>query len=82
MTVDRATEGSRMQEHFGGRNLLTTTEVAQMLRVHPNTVRKWVTRGLLHAYRLGSRGDRRFAPEEVERFLRMNNGRKPPREGD
>jgi excisionase family DNA binding protein len=53
-----------------------------MLRVHPNTVRKWVTRGLLHAYRLGSRGDRRFAPEEVERFLRMNNGRKPPREGD
>jgi excisionase family DNA binding protein len=49
--------------------MLTTTEVAVFLHVHPNTVRQWANRGLLHAYRLGPRGDRRFRWEEVETFM-------------
>jgi excisionase family DNA binding protein len=53
--------------------MLTTTEVAVFLHVHPNTVRQWANRGLIHAYRLGPRGDRRFRWEEVERFM---NGHK------
>jgi excisionase family DNA binding protein len=53
--------------------MLTTTEVAFFLHVHPNTVRQWANRGLIHAYRLGPRGDRRFRWEEVESFM---NGHK------
>ena len=49
--------------------MLTVSEVARLLHVHPNTVRKWQKQGLLRAYRLGRRGDRRFPLPEVERFL-------------
>ena len=52
--------------------MLTTTEVAHLLHVHPNTVRHWANKQLLHAYRLGTRGDRRFEWEEVDDFLRGN----------
>lgn len=54
--------------------LMTTREVAHLLHVHPNTVRKWVTEGLLTAYRLGPRGDRRFTREEIQRFLHTTHG--------
>jgi excisionase family DNA binding protein len=50
-------------------NMLTTTEVAYLLHVHPNTVRQWANKGLLHAYRLGTRRDRRFKREEVDSFV-------------
>ena len=50
--------------------MLTTAEVSQLPHVHPNTVRHWANNELLHAYRLGTRGDRRFKREEVDGFLR------------
>ena len=53
--------------------MLTTTEVAHLLHVHPNTVRQWADKGLLHAYRLGTRRDRRFKREDIEKFI-QNNG--------
>jgi excisionase family DNA binding protein len=53
--------------------MLTTTEVAQLLHVHPNTVRQWANKGLLHAYRLGTRRDRRFKREDVDDFVNGNN---------
>lgn len=49
--------------------LLTVSEVSALLRVHPNTVRRWATIGLLTATRVGPRRDRRFVREQVERFL-------------
>ena len=52
--------------------MLTTTEVAQLLHVHPNTVRHWANRGLLPVYRLGTRGDRRFKQEDVDNFIKPN----------
>jgi excisionase family DNA binding protein len=45
--------------------LLTITDAARMLGVHANTLRRWNDRGLIRAYRLGNRGDRRFALAEV-----------------
>jgi excisionase family DNA binding protein len=50
--------------------MLTTTEVARLLYVHPNTVRQWTKKGLIHAYRLGTRRDRRFNRKDIERFIR------------
>ena len=49
--------------------LLTVSEVARMLHVHANSVRRWADEGLLPAYRIGRRGDRRFSEEAVEHFL-------------
>ena len=57
------------------KRMLTTHDVAQLLHVHPNTVRKWSNNGLLRAYRVGSRGDRRFEPEEIGRFLKESQPR-------
>ena len=49
--------------------LMTTTEVAQLLNVHPNTVRHWTNAQLLPAYRIGPRRDRRFLRADVDAFL-------------
>ena len=49
--------------------LLTVREVARLLHVHPNTLRRWSSSGRIKAYRITSRGDRRFKREEVARFL-------------
>lgn len=49
--------------------MLTTSEVAHLLNVHINTVRRWSNQGVLKAYRIGSRGDRRFRQEDVDSFL-------------
>ena len=40
--------------------LLTVAQAATILGVHPNTVRTWTDAGRLTAYRINSRGDRRF----------------------
>lgn len=53
--------------------MLTINEVAQLLNVHINTVRRWSNQGVLKAYRIGSRGDRRFRQEDVANFLTAGN---------
>jgi excisionase family DNA binding protein len=56
-----------------GRNkLLTATEVARLLHIHINTVRRWSDRGLLTTYRIGPRGDRRFDRDDIYQFLHHN----------
>jgi len=49
--------------------MLTTSDVARLLNVHINTVRRWSNQGVIKAYRIGSRGDRRFRQEDVNGFL-------------
>ena len=49
--------------------MLTTSEVARVLNVHINTVRRWSNQGTLKSFRIGARGDRRFRQEDVDRFL-------------
>jgi excisionase family DNA binding protein len=53
--------------------MFTTAEVAKLLHLHPNTVRSWANKRLLRAYRLGSRRDRRFKQEDLDRFIEHNN---------
>jgi excisionase family DNA binding protein len=52
--------------------LLTTAEVAELLNVHVNTVRRWSNRGMLETYRIGSRGDRRLRQGDVNKLLRKS----------
>jgi excisionase family DNA binding protein len=51
------------------KNMLTSTEAASRLSVHVNTLRRWSNDGLLPVYRVGSRGDRRYKTEDLEKFL-------------
>jgi len=53
--------------------MLTTSELAHLLHVHPNTVRHWANKGLLPAYRLGTRRDRRFKREDMDSFIKPDS---------
>ncbi len=52
--------------------MLTTSEVARILNVHINTVRRWSNQGVLKSYRIGPRGDRRFRKDDVDAFYTGN----------
>jgi excisionase family DNA binding protein len=56
--------------------LLTVKDVARILHIHTNTVRRWSDRGLIRAYRISSRGDRRFKKEDIAHFLAELNTHK------
>lgn len=57
--------------------MLTARQVADFLHVSISTVRRWSDRGMLHYYRIGSRGDRRYKREDVMRFLRESEHPSP-----
>lgn len=63
-----------MADHKAIDPMLTTSEVARLLNVHINTVRRWSNQGVLKTYRIGSRGDRRFRREDVASFLSQKSG--------
>ncbi len=52
--------------------LLTITEVSEILKVHPNTLRKWDKKGILKAVRFGLRGDRRYRKEDILDLVNKN----------
>lgn len=54
---------------LGSRAMLTVGDVAQLLGLHVNTVRRWNNKGILKSYRVNPRGDRRFRREDVDGFL-------------
>lgn len=49
--------------------LMTASEVADMLHLHVNTVKRLGDRGELPYFRVSSRGDRRFRLDDVVEFL-------------
>ena len=61
--------------------MLTVSDVARLLSVHINTVRRWSNQGILKAYRVGSRGDRRFRQEDITSFLSQESKMAEVRKG-
>ncbi len=61
--------------------MLTVREVSQILHVHSNTLRRWSDRGLIKAYRIGPRGDRRFRLEDIARLLEEERQSAPVKAG-
>ncbi len=49
--------------------MLTTGEVARLLNVNDSTVRRWNDRGIIKAYRIGPRGERRFRRDDITIFF-------------
>jgi excisionase family DNA binding protein len=58
-----------------GGNVLTVDEVAELLGVHNNTVKR-IPPADIPFFRVGSRGDRRYIRWDIERYIerRMVNG--------
>jgi excisionase family DNA binding protein len=52
--------------------LLTASEVADLLHLHVNTVKRLGDRGELPFFRVCKRGDRRFRYDDVLDFLRRS----------
>ena len=50
--------------------MLAPRDVALLLGIHANTVRRWSEKGILIGYRICGRGDRRFRREDIDRFLK------------
>lgn len=57
--------------------MLTAKEVAGILGVHVNTVRRWTDLGLLKSLRISRRGDRRYRFEDIANFLNGVNRENP-----
>ncbi len=49
--------------------MFTASEVAKLLNIHINTVRRWSKQGILKSYRVGPRRDRRIKGEDLDAFL-------------
>jgi len=73
MTIDyKLLKPNKKAETLG--ELITVRDAAQVLSVHVNTIRRWNDRGLLKAYRIGSRGDRRFLLNDIRKLrIRMKS---------
>jgi len=53
--------------------MLTVKDVARLLNIHVNTARRWSDQGILKAYRITRRGDRRFRQQDITQFLSEYN---------
>jgi len=62
----KASAGSEVADP---RSLMTTRDVAELLRIDPHTVRRWAQHGTLPCLRFGERV-LRFDPEVVTEWIR------------
>lgn len=53
--------------------MLTISKAAEMLSIHPETLRRWDKDGTLPSVRVNSRGDRRYNLQDLLDFLRKND---------
>lgn len=51
-------------------HLLTAREVADFMHVHVSSIGRWSREGKIKFYRVGFRGDMRFAMEDVIQFMK------------
>jgi len=57
---------------WDGQVIMTSSDVADFLKIQVNSVRRWSRTGKLKGYRLGDRGDWRYLRGDVLAFLKRN----------
>ena len=57
--------------------MLTVSDVAHLLNVHPSTVRRWEKEGQLQSYRFGAKGIIRFKREDIFNFISQATNCRP-----
>ncbi len=57
-------------------DMIPTGAACRILCIHANTLRRWNEQGIIKAYRIGPRGDRRYRRGDVYALLSP-----PPEEG-
>jgi excisionase family DNA binding protein len=67
--VEKAMMETENHENEIPQRMLNIKEVASILNVHPNTVRRWERKGLLKSYVIGPRNSIRFKREDILDFL-------------
>ncbi|HUV52480.1 MAG TPA: helix-turn-helix domain-containing protein [Dehalococcoidia bacterium] len=72
----------RIKRHRSdGKSIMTCDEVAEYLRVHVSSVRRWSRCGKLTAFKVGGRGDWRYRKQDVLAFLYDVNVTNPKGQG-
>lgn len=68
--MDRARHTPRGRDRYCPESaMLSVGEACRILHVHDNTLRRWGDQGIIRAYRIGPRGDRRFRRDDVAALL-------------
>jgi excisionase family DNA binding protein len=60
-----------------GEEMLSPTDVAKMLGVHVNTVKRMGDRGYFPEYRIGTRKDRRYRASDVLEYIASTKRKLP-----
>jgi excisionase family DNA binding protein len=71
-TKERIRKYMRTVSELNGR-MLTVKEVANLLNVHPGTIRRWEKKGHLKSYRIGLKGVIRFNREDLSDYITNHN---------
>ena len=69
------TANSAIKDRADSKAIMTCDEVAEFLRVHVSSVRRWSRSGKLRAFKVGGRGDWRYRQQDVLAFLYDTNTR-------
>ena len=51
------------------KKLLSISEVSKIFGIHQDTLRNWEKKGLISPLRVGTRGDRKYRPEDLEKIM-------------
>jgi excisionase family DNA binding protein len=60
------------------KDMFTVQALAKYLGVHPNSIRRWESAGILTSIRIGERRDRRFPKEDIEKLAMSQNKKYSP----
>lgn len=58
-----------MKSEVNEEKYLTLTEVSELLKIHPNTLRNWDANGTLKAIRIGVKKVRRYRQSDIDKFI-------------
>ena len=58
-----------MKKTDGEDKLLSISQVAKTFGIHQDTLRNWEKKGLITPLRVGTRGDRKYRPEDLEKIM-------------